>query len=248
MIITTIMFIFVVLIVLRFIAALDTDTIKDIKETIESNQQYENSYNNVEMLYNKMENTDPEFKEKITKIYNLITIDKCESIKEIAEKSGCTYEECIIKIKYLKHNKKITNYYIDKHHGYIKKCTETERKLIKELSPYIYSAKLQPKEIAVRTYRSNEEDFKEHYEKVKKDLKTLIDKDLLDGVVYNEVDNKLIYYINRQNIEKMSITCKYCGAVKEIEKGNKERCEYCNSIIDSDEYLKEKTIKIMENK
>lgn len=239
----TIIFVFIVLIILRAIASLDKETIEDIKETVNINQQYENSINDVEVLYSKMKNTDPEFKEKITKIHNLITIDKCEDIKEIAEKSNCTYEECIIKIKYLKHNKIITDYYVDNRHGYIKKCTEEEKKLINKLSPYIYSARLQPKEIAVRTYRSNEEDFEEHYEKIKEELKRLIDKDLLDGVAYNEVDDKLVYYINNKSPEKISITCKCCGAVKELIKGNKERCEYCNSIIDSDEIIKETILK-----
>ena len=87
----TIIFIFIVLIILKVIASLDKETIEDIKETVNLNQQYENSINDVEILYSKMKNTDPEFKEKITKIYNLITINKCENIKEIAEKSNCIF-------------------------------------------------------------------------------------------------------------------------------------------------------------
>ena len=79
--------------------------------------------------------------------------------------------------------------------------------------------------------------------KIKEELKRLIDKDLLDGVAYNEVDDKLIYYLNKKNIERVSIACKYCGAIKEMTKGNKERCEYCNSIVDSNEIIKEKILK-----
>ena len=43
-----------------------------------------------------MELSDPDFYNKIVKITNAITKDKDEDINVIAQKSGCTYEECLL--------------------------------------------------------------------------------------------------------------------------------------------------------
>ena len=67
---------------------------KKVKETVINEWSYKRYAN----FYGKMELADSEFYNKIAKITNLILVGKEEDINVIAEKSGCTYEECIMKI------------------------------------------------------------------------------------------------------------------------------------------------------
>ena len=65
--------------------------------------------------------------------------------------------------------------------------------------------------------------------------KTLYDKDLINGVKLNEVDKEILYYTvekNKKEKDFISIRCKNCGAINDVNRGNKTRCEYCNTIIE----------------
>lgn len=177
------------------------------------------------------------FKEKIDKIYNLITKEKCDDIKLIAKESKCSYNECIIKINYLKRNNLISqDYYVDHINGYIKKCDDKDLALIKKYSAFLYRQKLQIRDIAVKLPHITSKTINKGIEEVRRDIKYLIEKDLVEGVIYNEVDDVLIYYDDKKRGKDLiNKKCPNCGAIVELQRGGKERCEYCNSIIDGDE-------------
>ena len=60
----------------------------------------QNSYQRYAKFYDNTIPKDENFETKINKIYSLIVNDKKTDIKEIAKESGCTYDECILKIRY----------------------------------------------------------------------------------------------------------------------------------------------------
>lgn len=177
------------------------------------------------------------FQKKIDKIYDLVVKQKCDDIKFIAKESGCSYNECIIKIDYLKHNDMISDeYFVDHICGYIKKCSSSDLKILKKYKPYLCKQKLQIPEIVVRLPHVQSENIPEETEIVKKEIKYLIEKDLVQGVILNEIDDTLIYYdANKNGKNLISKKCPNCGAMVELQKGGKARCEYCNSIITSSE-------------
>jgi len=57
--------------------------------------------------------TENDFDKKIKKIEHLINIENERELKEIAKKSNCYYEECILKIRYLMNKRRIKKMYID---------------------------------------------------------------------------------------------------------------------------------------
>lgn len=67
----------------------------------------------------------------------------------------------------------------------------------------------------------------------RKDLIYLTDNNLLDGVAYNEVDDKLVYYTHnpKENVIVL-VECPGCGATIKLNKYSKKRCKYCNMIIE----------------
>lgn len=199
----------------------------------------EYSYQKYAKFYGNTLPIDNEFKHKMDAIYNLIVNKKYEDLREIASKTNCTYEECILKIKYLKNKRVIgDNYYIDHVSGTIKKCSKEDKELLKKYSPYIYGKHFQIDEIAIHLPGTTVNTQKKVEKQIFKDLKYLDEKDLLNGIMLNEVDEKIIYYsIEKRNKDKDYITvqCKYCGALNDIRRGNKKRCEYCDSIIETKE-------------
>lgn len=72
-------------------------------------------------------------------------------------------------------------------------------------------------------------------EEVFNDIKNLYEKDLINGIKLNEVDKEILYYkVEKQKKEKdyISIRCKNCGAMNDVNRGSKTRCEYCDTIIE----------------
>jgi len=199
----------------------------------------EYSYQKYAKFYGTTLPIDNEFKRKIEAIYDLIVNKKYEDLREIAAKTNCTYEECILKIKYLKNKRVIgDNYYIDHITGVIKKCSKEDKALLKKYSPYIYGKHFQVDEIAVHLPGTTVNNQKKVEKQIFKDLKYLDDKDLINGIMINDVDEKIIYYsIEKRLKEKdyVTIQCKHCGALNDIHRGNKKRCEYCDSIIEAKE-------------
>jgi len=200
------------------------------------------SFQRYAKFYGDISLKDDNFDAKINKIYDLIVNKKCTDINFIAKDTNCTYNECILKIKYLKNKRAIGDYYIDHVNGIIEKCSKEDLKLINKYKPYIYVKHLQISEIALKLPNSTVNTLKKQEERVYNELKYLIDKDLINGVILNEVDRKLIYYsVEKHKKEKdyISIVCPSCGALNDVNRGSKVRCEYCSFIIeDNSKYTK----------
>lgn len=193
------------------------------------------SYQRYAKFFDNIVPQDAKFDAKMNKIYNLIEVDKKTDIKEIAEKSSCTYEECILKIKYLKNKRQLGTYHIDHKRGKILPCTQEEYQLIEKYKPYIYYNHLSIDEIANRMPGVTRENLEETKEKIYREIYDLYDSNLLNGIKINEVDKEIIYYtIEKRKKEKdfITIRCENCGALNDVNRGSKVRCQYCDTIIE----------------
>lgn len=208
---------------------------KKVKKTIIN----EWSYKRYADFYGRMELDDKDFYNKIAKITNAILRDKDEDINVIAEKSGCTYEECLMKINYLKNKRKIGDYYIDSVNHVIRECSKEDQELLNKYKPFIYSEHLQIDEMAARDTSATVETLGQIKEKTKNDIKHLLELNLINGVKYNEVDNVLTYYsVEKHNKAKdfITVSCEKCGALNDVERTGKTKCLYCSNIIEGAKY------------
>lgn len=199
------------------------------------NRLSESSYQKYAKFYDETIPIDADFQNKMNKIYNMIEIDKKTDIKKIAQKAGCSYDECVLKIRYLKNKGKIGLCYIDHKNGVIKKCNQEEFELIKKYKPYIYFNHLSIEEIVLRLPGTTNQNRKEKEELVYNEIKKLSDKDLLVNVKLNEIDKKLVYYSEEKSKKEkdyITISCENCGAINDVNRGSKVRCEYCGTIIE----------------
>lgn len=195
----------------------------------------EDSYQRYAKFYDNIVPQDTEFSTKMNKIYNLIQIDKKTDIKEIAKLSGCTYEECILKIKYLKNKRQVATFHIDHKNGKILQCTKEEYKLIEKYKPYVYYNHLSISEIACRMPGVTESNLEETKEQIYQEVYELYKSNLLNGIKINEVDKEIIYYSiekRKKEVDYITIRCLNCGALNDVNRGSKVRCDYCNSIIE----------------
>ena len=191
------------------------------------------SYKRYADFYGQMELADPNFNEKITKILKMIKDDNEEDIEFIAKESGCTVPECSLKIDYLKNKRLLDNIYIDRDYNRIIRCSEEDLRLIEKYKPFVYSSHRTIDEI-VTLAPATTNDINENRETVRKELKYLINKRIINGVIYNEVDDKLIYYTvekHKHDYDYATIECDKCGALNEVNYDSKTRCKYCGNII-----------------
>ena len=191
------------------------------------------SYKRYADFYGQMELADPSFNEKITKILKMIKDDNEEDIEFIAKESGCTVPECSLKIDYLKNKRLLDNIYIDRDYNKIIRCSEEDLRLIEKYKPFVYSSHRTIDEI-VTLAPTTTNDINENREIVRKELKYLINKRIINGVIYNEVDDKLIYYTvekHKHDYDYATIECDKCGALNEVNYDSKTRCKYCGNII-----------------
>ncbi len=193
------------------------------------------SYKKYAKYYDLTEPTDNNFDEKVNKIYNLIINENKDDIELIAKESDCTLEECIMKIRYLKNKRLIGDYYIDVANKIIRKCSETDQQLLKKYSKYIYNQHLQIDEIALRDTRTTLENLEETKNNIYNDISYLYKKGLLNGIKLNNVDKSIAYYtIDKKNpsMELKTLNCPNCGAINELNKHSKVKCDYCGTIIE----------------
>lgn len=177
---------------------------------------------------------DEQFTQKIEVISDLVLNKKVDDIKFIAKESNCTYEECILKIRYLKNKRKIGDLYIDYIEGKLKRCGVKEQQLLKKYSPYLYKKHLQIDEIARRLPSATADNLPLLKEEIFNDLVYLDEKGLINGVILNKIDKTILYYHvekHRKSKDYLSITCPNCGALNDVNRGSKSRCEYCDTII-----------------
>ena len=189
-----------------------------------SYQRFSNFFDNVSL-------PEPEFDNKINSIINCVKNKKMESIDEIAEKSNCTFEECALKIKYLKNKRVFEDYYIDRINRALKKCTPEDQKILEKYYTMLYFNHFQVDEMAIRMPNLYKRDTKEIADEI-------FNKCIINGIKLDEEKKKIIYY----TVEKLkkslfytTINCPKCGALVDVCRGGNGRCDYCNSIVE-DEY------------
>lgn len=195
------------------------------------------SYQRYARFYGNTILHDEYFENKINAIYDLVVNKGEADLFKIAEETGCLYEECILKIKYLKNKRKIGDLYIDEINGIISKCSEEDKRLLDKYRKYIYYNHYQIDEIATNLPNATLENKKKLEEEVFNDLIYLDSKGLLNGILINEVDRKIVYYtIEKHKKEKdfITVNCQTCGALNDVNRGGKARCEYCKSIVEGE--------------
>lgn len=208
----------------------------------------EDSYQRYVKFYGEVIPTDEEFITKLKMLYYLIVKKGQTNIREIAQQTNCTYEECVMKIRYLKNKRRIDDiYYIDEVNGIISKCSQEDQALLNKYKLYIYNNHYQIDEIALKLPEATTENLEELKKKVLEDLSYLDDKDLINGIILNKVDGKITYYTLEKKKEvkdKITMHCQNCGALNELNRGSKTKCEYCGSIVEAK--IKEEEVKVNE--
>lgn len=193
------------------------------------------SYQRYAKFYEHAIPADILFENKMNAIYKAINIDKKRDIKKIAEKAGCSYDECILKIRYLKNKRRIGDFHIDHINGKLLECSKEDSELLTKYKPYIYQNHLTIAEMASRLPGASIANLEKYKIQVFNDLKNLYDKDLINGIKLNEVDKEILYYtVEKRKKEKdfISMRCGNCGAINDVNRGSKTRCEYCDTIIE----------------
>ncbi len=208
---------------------------KNKKENKKPSTLSQMSYHNFAKFLDKNNITfdDEFFEKKLFKIKALIGEGK-RDIKEIAQESDCTFEECILKIKYLQKKQILTQYHIDIHGNELVECTPEDLKLIKKYTPFIYYNHFTLDEITTKKRKSSTQNYYKLRDAIFNELKYLVDNDLVNGIMLNEVDKEIIYY-SLEKIKKrdlVTITCPNCGALNDVNRGDKKRCEYCKTILE----------------
>jgi len=242
---TDFMFVFVLLVIsctAVVFMVLETRIFSDKKEVknvkIDKKHVNEESFQNYAKFYGNTIPRDKEFDDKLNIILSLINSKEC-NIKKIAEKSNCTLEECVLKIKYLKNKRLLGDYYVDTNNFVLLPCSEEDQRLLDKYKPYIYGSHLQVKEIANLVSNKGYKDIQELENEVFEELLYLDKKGLINGIKIDDVDRKIIYYtIEKRKIDSNyeSIHCDNCGAINDVEVNGKVRCGYCNSIIKGSKY------------
>lgn len=206
------------------------DKNKNISEF--SYQKYAKFYGNIELY-------DQDFNSKISRIYDLIVNKKYTDIIKITKESGCkTTEECILKIRYLKNKRIIGDYFINHITNIVKKCSKEDKLMLNKYVPYIYGQHLQIDEIATRLPGTTVNTKNKVEDKVYEEIKYLYDKELLNGIILDDIDRTIKYYSVDKKLKAkdfVTMQCKHCGAVNDVRRGGKARCEYCNSIVENKE-------------
>ena len=179
--------------------------------------------------------TDDEFIKKLNSIYIAVIKEHDTKISSIAKKSNCSTEECVLKIRYLKNKRVLGDFYIDTLHDELIMCSEEDSILLEKYKPYIYHNHLTISEMAARMPGATFKTIDKYKEKVFNELKSLYDKYLINGVKLNEVDKEILYYTvekNKKEKDFISIRCNNCGAINDVNRGSKTRCEYCATILE----------------
>lgn len=198
-------------------------------------------YNSYSKFLGDTGSKDPHYHKKMLTIFNLITKNKMTNLKEIARLSGCDFYEVIFKIKFLKRQGKIENYYIDRENGILNPCSEEDKKLLEKYDQFIYAKHMQPEYIAKSLPATTFQNLEQAKKQVLEELSYLDKKDLLNGINIDLVDEKIIYYDIEQSKKSknfVTVNCETCGAPNEVPKKGKARCEYCDRILTEEEAKK----------
>ena len=227
----------IILLIITFILSImsNVKTKKKYTNINRSQTISQESYQRYAKFYEHAIPVDVLFEKKMNSIYQSIVNEKKRDIKQIAAKANCSYDECILKIRYLKNKRQIGDLHIDHINGKLLPCTEEESALLTKYKPFLYYNHLTIEEMAARMPGSSIANIEKFKEQVFNDLKLLYDKDLINGIKLNEIDKEILYYtVEKRKKEKdfISIRCENCGAINDVNRGSKTRCEYCDTIIE----------------
>jgi DNA-directed RNA polymerase subunit RPC12/RpoP len=178
---------------------------------------------------------DPKFNEKIESIKHCINNKHIERIDEIANESGCTFEETVMKIRYLKNKRVFDNIYIDRFNKAVKRCSEEDEKILEKYYTMLYVDHFSISEMAQRVPNFHNKPIPIIEEDVYKDIKYLYDKCIINGIKLDEERKEIIYYTVEKHKKAQlyaTVNCPKCGALVDVSKGGNGRCDYCGSIAE----------------
>ncbi len=192
------------------------------------------SYQRFCLFYGNMILPDPNFNNKIESIKKSILDDKVESIDEIASKSGCSFDECVLKIRYLKNKRIIGDYEINISNRKVKKCSLEDSKLLEKYKDLLYTKHCQIEEMANEVPNYHNMPVAILKEDIFKDIKYLNDKMLINGIIFRENEKKIIYYCiekNKREKTHKTVNCPSCGALVGIPNGGQGKCILCGNVV-----------------
>ena len=193
------------------------------------------SYQRFARFYGVLLPHDDLFEDKISKIYDLIMNKHEEDLEFIAKEAGCNYEECILMVRYLKNKRKIGDLFIDYRNKAIKICSIKDEALLSIYVPLIYNFHYQIEQMAPKLPGATITNLESMKEKAYQDIEYLDSKGLLNGIALNKVDKTIIYYAvekHKNETDFVTINCRNCGAINDVNRHGKSRCAYCGTIVE----------------
>lgn len=208
---------------------------KNKNDTVTPGNINEWSFQRFASFYDERVFPDEKFFDKINSIINCINTKHIEMLDEIAEKSGCTVEEVVMKIRYLKNKRVFDNIFIDRYNKLVKKCTEEDQKILEKYYNMLYFDHYSIQEMAQRVPNYHNKPMPIIEEDVFKDIKYLYDKCIINGIKLDEERKNIIYYTiekHKKALTYATVNCPKCGALVDVSKGGNGRCDYCGSIAE----------------
>lgn len=207
----------------------------DKKESKEAGKISEWSYQRFCGFYGNRVFKDEKFFDKVNTIIDCVNERKIERLDDIASESGCTVEEVVMKIKYLKNKRVIDNVYIDRINRLIKKCTEDDSKILDRYYTMLYNDHFTIHEIAIRLPNYHNKPLPIIEEDVFKDIKYLYEKSIVNGIKLDESRREIIYYTLEKKKKReiyATVNCPKCGALVDVIKNSTGRCDYCGALVE----------------
>ena len=178
---------------------------------------------------------DPKFLDKINSIITCIKEKGYERLDEIANESGCTVEEVVMKIRYLKNKRVFDNIYIDHYNRAVKQCTDEDQKILEKYYNMLYYDHYSIVEMAQRVPNYHNKPITIIEEDVFKDIKYLYDKCIINGIKLDESRKEILYYTiekHKKAATYATVNCPKCGALADVSRGGNGRCDYCGTIVE----------------
>ena len=178
---------------------------------------------------------DPKFNEKMEIIKQHVNEKQTERLDEIAIDAGCTVDEVIMKIRYLRNKRIFNDIYIDRYNKLVRKCTLEDKEIFKKYEDMIYINNYSIREIAEKVPNYYNKPFTIIIEDVYKDIKFLYDKCIINGIRLDDERKEIVYYTieKQKKAEKYAtLNCPKCGALVDVLKNNSAHCDYCGSLVE----------------
>ena len=106
---------------------------------------------------------------------------------------------------------------------------------MQKYSSFIYNNHYQIKEMAVRLPGATVNNLPALEEKVFREIEYLDSKGLINGISLNKDTRVITYYTiekHKDELVKVTMNCPYCGAINDVYKNSKAKCQYCKSVIE----------------